>query len=218
MRLWTITEIEKKGQDAVDMEVLANQFMKDGFLMAHPLHKEKGTDLGLWKARSETILHENSTLQRVYKCQLKDEYGCKVQLKIEEGQGGLFMCRCGWHDGDSHAKPDDQVQVTRYLRGRSLVDESEMPRSFLEKSLQEKGNKPYGQPEYIILKEEGPLELEEAEDDDGHVKHVVRGPCVYVRELGVYVSEQRAGRLRNFFPKNGDYERTYFTREVISHT
>ncbi len=65
------------------------------------------------------------------------------------------------------------VPVTRYLRGRSLVDESEMPRSFLEKSLQEKGNKPDGQPEYIILEEEGPPELEKAEDDDRHVKHVV---------------------------------------------
>ena len=41
---------------------------------------------------------------------------------------------------------------------------------------------------------------------------------MYVGELGVYVSEQRAGRLRNFFTKNGDYERTYFTREVSSHT
>ena len=220
MRLWNIAEIEKKGQDAVDIEVLeeASQFMKDGYLMPHPLHKEKETDLGLWRARSETILHENSTLRRVYECQLKEEYGCKVQLKIEEGPGGLFMCRCGWHDGDSHAKPDDQVPVTRFLRGRSLVDESEMPRSFLEKSLHEKDNKPDGQPEYIILEEEGPPELEEAEDDDGYVKDVVRGPCVYVRELGVYVSEQRAGRLRKFLPKNGDYERTYFTREVSSLT
>ena len=41
---------------------------------------------------------------------------------------------------------------------------------------------------------------------------------MYVRELGVYVSEQRAGRLCKFLPKNGDYERTYFTREVSSHT
>ena len=61
VRLWTITEIEKKGQDAVNMEVLeeANQFMKDGFLMAHPLHKEKETDLGLWKARSENHYRPN---------------------------------------------------------------------------------------------------------------------------------------------------------------
>ena len=93
------------------------------------------------------------------------------------------MCRCGWHDGDSHAKPEDQVPVTRFLRGRSLVDESEMPRPFLEKSLQEKGNKPDGQPEYIILEEEGQPELEEAEDDDGCVKDVLQGPCVYVPDL-----------------------------------
>ncbi len=49
-----------------------------------------------------------------------------------------------------------------------------MPRPFLEKSLQEKGNKPDGQPEYIILEEEGLQELEEAEDDDGYVEDVVR--------------------------------------------
>ena len=117
-----------------------------------------------------------------------------------------------------HHPPPPQVPVTRFLSGRSLVNESEMPRPFLETSLQEKGNKPDGQPEYIILEEEGPSELVEDEDDDGYVQDLVRGPCVYVRELGVYVSEQRAGRLSKYLPKNGDYERTYFTREVISHT
>jgi hypothetical protein len=93
-----------------------------------------------------------------------------------------------------------------------------MPRSFLEKSLQEKHNKPDGQPEYIILEEEGPSELVEDEDDDGYVQDLVRGPCVYVRKLGVYVSEHRPGRHRKFLPKHGDYERTYFTREVIIRT
>ncbi len=44
---------------------------------------------------------------------------------------------------------------------------------FFEKSLQEKGNKPDGQPEYIILEKEGPPELEEADDDDGYVRDVV---------------------------------------------
>ncbi len=83
------------------------------------------------------------------------------------------MCRCGWHDGDSHAKPEDQVLVTRFLRGRSLVDESEMPRPFLKKLLQEKGNKPDGQPEYIILENEGLPEHEKAKDDDGYVEDVV---------------------------------------------
>ncbi len=54
MLLWNITEIEKKGQDAVDIEVLeeANQFMRDSYIMPHPLHKEIETDLCLWKARS----------------------------------------------------------------------------------------------------------------------------------------------------------------------
>jgi hypothetical protein len=35
MLLWNITEIEKKGQDAVDIEVLAetNQFMRDSYLV-----------------------------------------------------------------------------------------------------------------------------------------------------------------------------------------
>ncbi len=36
---------------------------------------------------------------------------------------------------------------------------------------------------------------------------------MYVRELGVYVSD-----IHKFLPKNGDYKRTYFTREVVSHT
>ncbi len=41
MLLWNIAEIEKKGQDAVDIEVLeeANQFMRDSYLVPHPLHK-----------------------------------------------------------------------------------------------------------------------------------------------------------------------------------
>ena len=52
MKLWNFEEIEKKGQDAVDIEVLqvANQFMRDGNLLAHPLHEEGESDLGLWKA------------------------------------------------------------------------------------------------------------------------------------------------------------------------
>ncbi len=204
----------------MDIEVLeeANQFMKDRYLVSHPLHKEKETDLGQWKARSETILHKNSTLWRVFECPMKKQFGCKVQVKIEEGPGGLLMCRCGWHDGDSHAKPEDQVPVTRFLRCRSLVDESDMPRPFLEKSLHEKGNKPDGQPEYIILEEEGLPEHEEVEDDDGYVKDVLQGPCVYVPDLGVYVSEHCAGRLCKFLLKHVDYEHTHFTREVICRT
>ena len=84
--------------------------------------------------------------------------------------------------------------------------------------LQEKGNKPNGQPEYIILKDEGLQELEEAEDGDGYVEDVVQGLCVYVLDLGVYVSEHHAGRLSKFLLKDGDYKHTYFTREVIIHT
>ncbi len=72
--------------------------------------------------------------------------------------------------------PRIKLRWIRFLRGRSLVDESDLPRPFLEKSLQEKGNKPHGQPEYIILEDEGPPELEEAEDDDGYVEDVIRGP------------------------------------------
>ena len=77
MLLWIIAEIEKKGQDAVDIEMLeeANQFMRDSYRMPHPLHKENETDLGLWKARSETILHKNSTLLRVFECQMKKQFG-----------------------------------------------------------------------------------------------------------------------------------------------
>ncbi len=47
-----MAEIEKKGQDAVDIEVLeeANQFMRDSYLVPQPLHKEKVPDL--WNARS----------------------------------------------------------------------------------------------------------------------------------------------------------------------
>ena len=220
MKLWNFEDIEKKGQDAVDIEVLevANEFMRDGNILAHPLHEEGESDLGLWKALSESIIHKNSTLVRVFRCPLLKRCRCKVQLKIEEGPGGLLMLRRGWHDDDSHADPYDKSPVIRFLNGKTLIRESEMPRSFLEKSLQEKHNKPDGQPEYIILEEEGPPELVEDEDDDGYVQDLVRGPCVYVRELGVYVSEQRAGRLSKYLPKNGDYERTYFTREVISHT
>ena len=89
MKLWNFEEIEKKGQDAVDIEVLqvANEFMKDGNLLAHPLHKEGESDLGLWKALSESIIHKGSTLVRVFRCPLLNRCRCKVQLKIEEGPG-----------------------------------------------------------------------------------------------------------------------------------
>ena len=43
------------------------------------------------------------------------------------------------------------VRLDRFLNGKTLIRESEMPRSFLERSLQEKHSKPDGQPEYIIL-------------------------------------------------------------------
>ena len=48
-----------------------------------------------------------------------------------------------------------------------------MPRPFLQKSLQEKGNKPDGAPDFIILEDEGPPELEEEEEDDCYVEDMI---------------------------------------------
>ncbi len=56
-------------------------------------------------ARSESIIHKGST---------------------EEGPGGLLVLRREWHDAYSHAYPDDKGPVTTFLKGRKLVDESEM--------------------------------------------------------------------------------------------
>jgi hypothetical protein len=60
---------------------------------------------------------------------------------------------------------------------------------FLRNRFRKRAINPTGNqiPEYIILEDEGPPELEEAKDDDGYVEDVVRGPCVYVPDLGVYV-------------------------------
>ena len=101
MKLWNFEEIEKKGQNAVDIEVLqvANEFMRDGNLLAHPLHKEGESDLGLWKALSESIIHKGSTLVRVFRRPLLNRCRCKVQLNIEEGPGGLLMLRHGCGEG-----------------------------------------------------------------------------------------------------------------------
>ena len=95
MKLWNFEEIEKKGQDDVDIEVLqvANEIMRDGNLLTHPLHKEGESDLGPWKALSESIIHKGSTLVRVFRCPLLNQCRCKVQLKIEEGPGRLLMLR-----------------------------------------------------------------------------------------------------------------------------
>jgi hypothetical protein len=115
MQLWNFEEIEKKGQDTVDIDV--NQFMRDGNLIAHPLHNEGEleSDIGLWKARSETIIHKGSTLVRVCSCPMVKLFGCKVQLKIEEGLKGLLMLRHRWHDGYSHADPNNRIQIKAQL-------------------------------------------------------------------------------------------------------
>ncbi len=82
MKLWNFEDIEKKGQDAVDIEVLhvAKQFMRDGNLVAHPLHKEGESGLGLWKARFESIIHKGSTLVRVYRCPM--DYYTKMPNRL----------------------------------------------------------------------------------------------------------------------------------------
>ena len=129
MKRWTADDIEEIGQDAVDLEVLdlAKEFMSQSLLRAHPEHKEGESDLGLWKPSDEYIKRNGKILVRTYRCPMWYRFGCGTEIRIQESPGGLLMQRLGTHNPYSHSDPDDTGPVTRFLRGKRLIPEADIP-------------------------------------------------------------------------------------------
>jgi hypothetical protein len=129
MKRWTAADIAKVGQDAVDKEVkeLARHLMGKSWLMTHPMHKARDSDLGLWKSSGEFTKHNGKILVRKYCCPMWYRFNCDAEIRIQEGPGGLLMERRGIHDELSHADPEDPALVTRFIKGKRLIPEQEIP-------------------------------------------------------------------------------------------
>ena len=120
MKRWNAADIKEVGQDAIDIEVLelANELMRASWLRAHPLHKERDSDLGLWKGK---------ILVRTFRCPMWYRFNCDAEIRIQEGPGGLLMQKLGTHNEFSHRDPDDEGPILRFLRGKKLIQESDIP-------------------------------------------------------------------------------------------
>ena len=129
MKRWSPEVIEEIGQDNVDSEVeeLCKIFMKESDLYAHPKHKYGESDIHLWKPSDEYIKRNGHVLVRVYRCPMWYRFRCDAEIRIQEGPGGLILQRTGTHDAFSHTDPDDSGPIVRFLRGRNLIPEHEIP-------------------------------------------------------------------------------------------
>jgi hypothetical protein len=129
MKRWSPEVIEEIGQDNVDSEVeeLAKIFMKESDLYAHPKHKYGESDIYLWKPSDEYIKRNGHVLVRVYRCPMWYRFRCDAEIRIQEGPGGLILQRTGTHDAFSHTDPDDSGPIVRFICGRNLIPEHEIP-------------------------------------------------------------------------------------------
>ena len=140
------------------------------------------------------------------------------------------MLRRGWHDVYSHANPDDKGPVIRFLKGKTLIQESEMPSTVnvAQKPVQEKnmartvvedhvishrypslietGNKPKVHPEIIIL-----------EDDSGDEEPVQRPTTYGGRRITRYLLCDSVAALRKFIRHEGSSNHMLSQHQVSFH-
>ncbi len=141
------------------------------------------------------------------------------------------MLRLRWHDVYSHADPDDKGPVIRFLKGITLIQESEMPCTVnvAQKPVQEKnmahtvvddyvishgcpslietGNKPKVQPEFIIL------------EDDSCDEEPVQRPTTYGgRHITRYLLCDSVAVLRKFIRHEGSSNCMLSQHQISLHS
>ena len=129
IKMWSTEKLDEIGQDEVDAEVeeLCKKLMKESLLYAHPKHKIGESDIYLWKLCDEYIKKNGQMLVRVFTCPMWYRYRCDAEIRIMEGPDGLILQRTGVHNPFSHTDPDDSGPVTRFICGKKLIPEHEIP-------------------------------------------------------------------------------------------
>jgi hypothetical protein len=129
MKRWSKEEIENDGQESIDDEIckLARVAMRKSFLLPHPEHVVNEWDIGLWTLAQEYTEQGGKVLVRIYKCPMWDRFKCGVSLRIQEGAFGMMMESLGSHNIDSHLERGETGPILRFIKGKQLFREEEIP-------------------------------------------------------------------------------------------
>jgi hypothetical protein len=129
MKRWSKEEIENDGQESIDDEIckLARVAMRKSFLLPHPEHVVNEWDIGLWTLAQEYTEQGGKVLVRIYKCPMWDRFKCGVSLRIQEGAFGMIMESLGSHNIDSHLERGETGPILRFIKGKQLFREEEIP-------------------------------------------------------------------------------------------
>jgi hypothetical protein len=129
MKRWSKEEIETDGQESIDDEIckLARVAMRKSFLLPHPEHVVNEWDIGLWTLAQEYTQQGGKVLVRVYKCPMWIDLNCGVSLRIQEGAFGMIMESLGSHNIDSHLERGETGPILRFIKGKQLFREEEIP-------------------------------------------------------------------------------------------
>jgi hypothetical protein len=129
MKRWSKEEIENDGQESIDDGIckLARVAMRKSFLLPHPEHVVNEWDIGLWTLAQEYTEQGGKVLVRIYKCPMWDRFKCGVSLRIQEGAFGMIMESLGSHNIDSHLERGETGPILRFIKGKQLFREEEIP-------------------------------------------------------------------------------------------
>ena len=129
MKRWSKEEIENDGQESIDDEIckLARVAMRKSFLLPHPEHVVNEWDIGLWTLAQEYTQQGGKVLVRMYKCPMWDRFKCGASLRIREGAFGMIMESLGSHNTDSHLERGETGPILRFIKGKQLFSEEEIP-------------------------------------------------------------------------------------------
>ena len=110
-----------------EISKLARVVMQKSFLLPHPKHVVNEWDIGLWTLAHEYTQLGGKVLVRMYKCPLWDRFKFSVSLRIQEGTFGMIMEILGSHNTDSHLERGEIGPILRFIKGKQLFREEEIP-------------------------------------------------------------------------------------------
>jgi hypothetical protein len=112
--------------------------MQKSFLLPHPKHVVNEWDIGLWTLAQEYTKQGGKVLVRIYKleCSMWDRFRCGASLRIQDGPFGMSMESLGSHNTDSHLERGETGPILRFIKGKQLFREEEIPVIAIQEELE----------------------------------------------------------------------------------